>query len=341
MEQQDIDQLMNCKELQESNGIPSLIQTHISWVILTEKHAYKIKKPVDFIFLDFSTLEKRKHYCEREVELNKRLAGDMYLRSIPIYKKNNTFSIIKQEGEIIEYAVLMNRMDTSKEMDKMLLTEQVTEKEIEKVAKKIADFHQQSTIIKKAIPINAIKKRFNDIEDVLELVISPVAETFYPVTRDAIEISNLFLDKYQRYIKERALNGFVRDVHGDLHMGNIFLYDEPVIFDCIEFNDQLREMDILDEIAFLGMDLDAYGRNDLSEHFYKIYLQYSENKESIVTALLYKYFKYYRANIRAKVYLLNALELSDPLLYQEKIKSAERYISLMKQYSPVILKLIT
>ena len=333
MKQQDIDQLMHCKELQESNGKLSLIQTHISWVILTEKHAFKIKKPVNFIFLDFSTLEKRKHYCEREVELNKRLADDMYLRSVPIYKKNDSYSFIKQEGEIIEYAVLMNRMDTSREMDKLLLTEQVTEREIEKLAKKVADFHRQSTVIKKAIAINSIKTRFNDIEEVLKLVISPVAETFAPVMREAIEISNNFLDKHQLYIKERALNGFVRDVHGDLHMGNIFLYDEPVIFDCIEFNDELREMDILDEIAFLGMDLDAYGRNDLSEHLYKKYLQYSGNEESVQTALLFRYFKYYRANIRAKVYLLNALEMSDPKLYQEKIKSAERYINLIKQYS--------
>jgi len=333
MDQQDIDQLMNCKELQESNGQLSLIQTHISWVILTDKHAYKIKKPVDFIFLDFSTLEKRKHYCKREVELNKRLAADMYLQSIPIYKKNDTYSFVNPEGEIIDYAVLMNRMDTSKEMDKLLLNNQVTEREIEKLAKKIADFHQQSTVIKKAIDINAIKIRFNDIEEVLKSVISPVAESFYPVIREAIEISNRFLDKHQLYIKERASKGFVRDVHGDLHMGNIFLYEEPVIFDCIEFNDQLREMDILDEIAFLGMDLDAYGRKDLSEHLYKIYLQYSGNQESIETGLLFKYFKYYRANIRAKVYLLNALEMSDPILYQEKIKSAERYIDLIKQYA--------
>ncbi|MEJ5961866.1 hypothetical protein [Pedobacter immunditicola] len=333
MKQQDIDQLMNCKELQEGNSKLSLIQTHISWVILTEKHAYKIKKPVDFKFLDFSTLEKRKHFCKREVELNKRLAGDMYLRSIPIYKKNDKYSFINQEGEIVDYAVLMTRMDTSREMDKLLLNNQVTDREIEKLAKKIAEFHQESTIIKKAIDIDAIKSRFNDIENVLKLIISPLAETFHHVINDAIEISNLFLEKHHLYIQERAVNGFVRDVHGDLHMGNIFLYDEPVIFDCIEFNDQLREMDILDEIAFLGMDLDAYGRNDLSEHFHKFYHQYSGNKESIETALIFKYFKYYRANIRAKVYLLNALEMSDPMLYEEKIKSAERYINLIKQYS--------
>jgi len=333
MTQLEIDNLMNCKELQEGNGQLSLIQTHISWVILTEKHAYKIKKPVDFIFLNFSTLERRKYYCEREVELNKRLASEMYLRYIPIYKKNDTYSFVKQEGEIIEYAILMKRMDTSKEMDKLLLNNQVTERDIDKLAKKIADFHHKSNLIKKAIDINAIKTRFNDIEEVLKLVISPHAETFYDVLRDAIKKSNHFLDTHQLFINDRAKNGFVRDLHGDLHMGNIFLYEDPVIFDCIEFNDQLREIDILDEIAFLSMDLDAYGRNDLSEHFYKIYLQYSGNKESTETALLYRYFKYYRANIRAKVYLLNALEMSDPTLYQEKIKSADRYISLIKKYS--------
>ncbi|MET3114728.1 aminoglycoside phosphotransferase family enzyme [Pedobacter sp. CG_S7] len=332
MEQREIDKLIKCKDLQEPEHQPILVETHISWVILAGNYAYKIKKPVKFSFLDFSTLEKRGYYCDREVLLNKRLAAEMYLRTIPIFKRDREISFSNQDGVLIDYAVLMMRMDTNMEMDKLLLNDQISEVAIEKLAIKIAEFHRQAKVIDHHSPIESLKNRFNDIEDIAANVLHHLGDTFTSIIQESVKISNYFLDKYQDIFAERTLNGFVRDVHGDLHTGNIFLYPDPVVFDCIEFNDELRQMDVLDEIAFLCMDLDAYSRSDLSEYFYKKYVHYSGIKENNKARLLFDYYKFYRANVRAKVYMLNAGKTKNQLLMEQQIIPATRYLNLLGKY---------
>jgi aminoglycoside phosphotransferase family enzyme len=332
MKSEEIEQLMCGESFREEHDAASLIETHISWVILTNQYAYKIKKPVQFSFLDFSTLEKRKYYCEREVFLNKRLTDQMYLGTIPVFKRGNSFSLNSQDGEVIDYAVFMRRMDTAKEMDKLLLAHKVNKQTIKGLAVKISEFHRQATIIKKKTEINILKERFNDLGIVQAFARDHLGDHYAGVIGQSVKQSGLFLDKYQYAINERISKGCTRDLHGDLHTGNIFLYKDPVIFDCIEFNDELRQIDILDEIAFLCMDLEAYDRKDLSRLLYQNYLMYSGIREDKEAGLLFHYYKCYRANVRAKINLFYAVNTDDRIMFDRKIQTGIRYLALLNGY---------
>ena len=332
MQEEEIKQLMNSPLLHEDKGAPVLVDTHISWVILTEQYAYKIKKPVKFAFLDFSTLAKRKYYCEREILLNKRLAAAMYLRVLPLYKKDHQFLLQGDVSDIIDFAVQMKRMDTALEMDKMLKKKQVTAQAVETLAHKIAAFHAQANDIRTQPDIVQLKLRFNDLETVKKMAGQYLGRDFTNIITQAIKMSDLFLEEHKKLITNRALEGYIRDVHGDLHTGNIFLYEDPVVFDCIEFSDELRQMDVLNEVGFLCMDLDARGPQELSKLFYKCYLKYAGMKESKTTLLLLNYYKCYCANIRAKVALLSASNVTAGPLFEEKKNTALIYLNLLGRY---------
>jgi aminoglycoside phosphotransferase family enzyme len=332
MEQQEIEKLAVSGIFPSKLDKPRLKETHISWVILTKRYAYKIKKPLKFSFLDFSTIEKRKYYCEKEVQLNKRLAGKMYLKAVPIFCNNETFSFKREDGKLIDYAVLMNRMDTGKEMDKLLKEGQVSRAAIKRLAKQIAAFHRGATVIKRKFDADGLKQKFNDLQSVLEFVYEHLGHALAGIIPKAIEKSSRFLDNHKTYLDERSLRCFIRDVHGDLHSGNIFLYREPVVFDCIEFNDSLRQIDILDEVAFLCMDLEAFHRHDLSKLFYESYLQYAGIKETRESRQLFNYYKGYRANVRAKVNALNALQATDDEQRLKNKNEVPKYLKLLKSY---------
>jgi aminoglycoside phosphotransferase family enzyme len=331
MERFEIEQLLAADIFHNQKEKPGVAETHISWVILAEKHAYKIKKPVKFSFLDFSSLEKRKYYCEREVQLNKRLAGDMYLGVIPVFKINNTVSFTNGNGNIVDYAVLMKRMDSTLEMDKLLIENRVNADSIDKLAVKIAVFHQHAAVISKQSGIDQQKARFNDIQAVQEQVDKYCRADFSGLIEQAIEKSNQYLEKNSDYFEKRSLTGFIKDGHGDLHAGNIFLYNDPVIFDCIEFNDEMRKVDILDEIAFLCMDLEYYGQTGFSARLYREYHQCAGITENDDSRLLFHYYKCYRANIRAKIKLINIDREKRTAAIVTK-ESAEGYLSLLKKY---------
>jgi aminoglycoside phosphotransferase family enzyme len=332
MQEEEINELMSSPLMHESEVAPLLVDTHISWVILTEQYAYKIKKPVKFAFLDFSTLAKRKHYCERELLLNRRLAADMYIRVLPLYRKDNSFLLQGEANELIEYAVQMKRMDTSLEMDKLLQKNEVTQHAVKNLAHKIAAFHAQAVGIRSQPDIVKLKQRFNDFKTVKKLADQFLGHYSTDIITRAITMSDSFLEKHKKLIVDRALEGYIRDVHGDLHTGNIFLYEDPVVFDCIEFSDELRHMDVLNEVGFLCMDLDARGHQDLSELFYKSYIKYSKMKESKSTLLLLNYYKCYCANIRAKVALLSAANVPAGPMLEEKKNTALIYLNLLKRY---------
>ena len=336
MKKEEVEQLIDTERLRDQRGKAGLVETHISWVILTDQYAYKIKKPVRFSFLDFSTLKKRKFYCEREVTLNSRLTDQMYLDVIPVFKKEDNFSLNTGNGKVADYAVLMKRMDSVLEMDKLLLAHKVNEQSIGKLAAKIARFHKHATVITSKTGINTLKKRFNDLQMVMPVVRKHLGNDFAVIIQDSIRTSDDFLDKYQSYIPGRAVKGYTRDGHGDLHSGNIFLYPDPVVFDCIEFNDEMRQIDILDEIAFLCMDLDAYQQIDLSDQFYNNYLECAKIKETEKLKILFHYYKCYRANIRAKINILNAVEETDYNAFNQKISAARNYLLLLKSYLLVI-----
>ncbi|WP_373396997.1 phosphotransferase [Algoriphagus halophilus] len=244
-----------------------LIETHISWVILSGDHAFKIKKPVHLSFVDFSSLQKRKHYCEMEVNLNARFT-DIYLGVEPIYFEEDHWSIGGEKGLPRDFAVVMKRMDEGMRMDRLLEKAEVSSEAIEKLAHQVGSFHKRARVIHRSFDLQKSKETFNDIlsiEKVLEEL--PNYDELKEQLHRAVRLSDLFLESNSELLKQRIEEGFVRDVHGDLHGGNVFLMESPVIFDCIEFREDFRQIDVLYEVAFLCMDLESWGREDLSKVF--------------------------------------------------------------------------
>lgn len=320
--------ITNCKLPDTCNDI-QLKETHISWIILTDHYAFKIKKPVKFSFLDFSTLENRKHYCNKELELNKRLAPQMYLDVIPIYKKEIENG--ENNDTIIDYAVKMIRMDNDKEMDKLLEKDKVNETHIEKLAQQMANFHKEAKIIKNVFDVTGFQEQYNDILSQIDFIEEKFGKEFKQEIDRNIKASGDYLFRKRSFMNERTITGFIRDCHGDLNSRNIFLYDDPVIFDCIDFNDELRQIDILNDIAFLCVDLEFFAKEDLSKHFYHSYLEAYGLNDDDESKILFNYYKSYRANVRGKVALIKAGE--DKENEKQHLQTAKSYLQLMVNYT--------
>lgn len=218
----------------------TVVETHISWVILTRKFAFKIKKPLKLPFLDFSTLSLRKHFCEREVLLNNRFS-DIYITTMPIRCLTEQWHIGDGESEIVDYCVVMKRMNVSKRMDNQLRSRTVDKKSIRALAVQIATFHSQSHKIFSPFNLSAARQTFNEILSSGKFVREAISEKFSDLIFRSASWSDEFLEAHQSRLQQRIDLGLKRDVHGDLHSGNIFLYKHPILFDCIEFNDEYRQ----------------------------------------------------------------------------------------------------
>lgn len=300
---------MNGDEVRElaTNGVwdgqpvkGTVIETHISWVILSKSFAFKIKKPVRFSFLDFSTLDRRQNYCRREVELNRRLT-DIYLDVVPIHRRADAFTLGGEGAAPVDYAVRMRKVDPALEMSRLLVEDRVALAHIVELADMLAAFHATATIARRPFDEQEMKQNFNDLYSVVASIGQKMGADYAAICESAIDYSNRFLAQHRSLLAARAANGFRRDVHGDLNTGNVFLSTPPVIFDCIEFNDAMREIDILDEVAFMCMDLEAAGRGDLGDRFLEAYAERMNLRLSDEERSLFSYYKIYRATVRAKV----------------------------------------
>jgi aminoglycoside phosphotransferase family enzyme len=331
MNRQEVRQLMS-KGIYDGKPIKgNLEETNISWVILSGRHAFKIKKDIKLSFLDYSTLDLRKKYCEKELELNRRFSS-IYLSVQAITDLNGQFTIGEGAGEIADYVVCMKRMRDDKRMDVLLTRNKVDPKRISLLAKQVAEFHQTAEIIDNKFIQEQARELFNDLKSVHEVVLQEFETDYSDVIPELISFSDDFLKRHAGRFVERNRQGFKRDVHGDLHSGNIFLYEEPVIFDCIEFQDSFRQIDILYEIAFLCMDLEFFGRKDLSDLFLEAYdailtcFPKEEDKE------IFLYFKCLRANVRAKVFLLNSKSEPDSKKKAQEFVKGKKYLELALSY---------
>lgn len=301
MKEQDIQRLL--AGLGEASH--ERVETHISWVLLGPQRAYKIKKPVQFDFLDFSTVEKRKHYCERELQLNNRLSDGVYLSVVPVRQSGEAIHL-NGEGAIVDYAVEMKRLDSEQRMDLRLQAGSVGTREMQQLARQLAAFHREAEVIRQ--PISAAQ-HFEDFADIRSG--RGALETLHgPAAGEQLEASvgqaERFLAQYAESMEARHAEGFVVDGHGDLHGRNIFLLDPPVIFDCIEFDDEKRHVDILDELAFLSMDLQYHEQPQLQGALLQAYRGHYEVFRRPGDWQLFHYYKCYRANVRLKVNLLSA-----------------------------------
>jgi aminoglycoside phosphotransferase family enzyme len=232
-------------------------KTHISYVFLTGPYAYKIKKPVDLEFLDYSTLEKRKHYCHQETSLNQRLSYDVYLGVVAItYDKGKYY--LDGPGKPVEYAVKMRQLPDENSMLRLLRNRKIAETGIKQLAQRLSDFYQKALTDAKINTFGAwdmiqfnCEKNFRQTTSFMGDILD---KRMFQIIRAA---SRLFLHRRKKLFKDRVNKKKIRDCHGDLRSGYIYFNDEIQIIDCIEFNERFRYADITSDLAFLAMDMDA------------------------------------------------------------------------------------
>jgi len=332
---QVVEALMKPEAYDEEPGQIELTQTHISFVFLTRNFVYKVKKAVNFGFLDFTTLEKRRFFCEKELELNRRLCGDMYLKVVPINRNRSNIIKIKGEGETVEYAVKMKRMPQEKMMNRLLEEKKVDNKLIDKIAKIIAEFHSKAETNKRISKFGSLKiietNWKENFEQTREFIGKTISMNNFNLICERIED---FMNNNVAFFEKRMAESRIRDCHGDIHSGNIFVTDAIYIFDAIEFNERFRYSDVASDIAFLAMDLDFKERTDLSNFFVERYVKYSGDQE--LTKLL-PFYKCYRAYVRGKV---TSFKLKDPNVNSEEKnaakKEAKKYFKLANTYAKIL-----
>jgi aminoglycoside phosphotransferase family enzyme/predicted kinase len=279
-----------------------LLETHISWVILTGEFVYKVKKPVNLGFLDFSTLELRKQYCEQELELNRRLAPQLYLEVVALTGAPDT-PVINGSGEPFEYAVKMRQFDPEQQLDKLLQRNELTSAHIDQLADTIAGFHDTIECAEENNPYGSPTAVWQPMQENFDQIRSRLQDDSEQARLDRLQQwSKQRFDQLKGVITERKRQGFVRNCHGDMHLANITLVDGKVtVFDCIEFNDYFRWIDVISEIAFTTMDLIDRGRPDLSARLLDRYLQRSGDYAGLA---LLRFYQVYRALVRAKVAMI-------------------------------------
>ena len=275
------------------------LQTHISSILLTGTRAYKIKKPVDFGFLNFSTLELRELNCRREVELNGRLAPEVYLGVEPVRFDGTRLTLGKGDGEIVDWAVAMEQLDGDLLGVGVLERGDLTRDTLDDLVEILVPFYRNARSGPDVDTFGEIKAiKFNTDENFVQTD-SYIGKL---ISRDRFEHikhwTNRFFVERAELFGRRILEGRVRECHGDLHLDNIFFSDPPTVFDCIEFNDRLACGDVAMDVAFLAMDLDARGRSDLAQHFVDRFIEVSGDEE---LRELMPFYKTYRAYVRAKV----------------------------------------
>ncbi len=307
-----------------------LVETHISYVLLVGDFAYKIKKPVDLGFLDFSTLEKRQYSCEQELRLNRRLAPDLYL-DVDAITGDSKHPKIGGNGPVLEYAVRMKRFPANGLLTQHI--ERMTPDLIDSMALKVAAFHAEIDRADADSPCGSP-----------ELVYHPMQENFDMIRLLEHEPEvTAQLDRLERWARQahrdlsgtivtRKAWGFVRECHGDMHLGNITLIDdEAVLFDGIEFSHDLRWIDVISDIAFLVMDLEKRGRPELAQRFLNSYLEQTGDYAGLI---LLAFYKVYRALVRAKV---AAIRLNQDDVAEDERPELEQdlhdYINLAESYT--------
>ncbi len=307
------------------------METHISLLFLTGSYVYKVKKPVNFGFLDFTTLEKRKFFCEQEVKLNRRLSPTVYLDVVTITQAGNRI-ILGGPGEPAEYAVKMRQIPEEFLMDKLLEKKKVTPKMIEAVSEKLVKFYfaaETNDLIKDFARPERVKQDTDEnFEQTKKYVDVTISGLVYKEVKDKTDD---FFRRKEEIFYQRIATNRIRDCHGDLRLEHIFWGDEISIFDCIEFNERFRYTDVAADMAFLAMDLDYHGRQDLSEHLIRAFV--GESGDHGLMEML-DFYKCYRAYVRGKV---ESFRLDDPHIPEveknEALKRAKKYFDLAHSYA--------
>ena len=308
-----------------------LIQTHISFVVIAGEYVYKLKKPVNFGFLDFSTLEKRKLYCDRELVLNRRLCPEIYLDIVTITLADGCYSL-GGNGEVVEYGIKMARMPEDQMMSTIIAAGGLTRQHLDAVIATLIPFYTTAKAGEsirefgrsEAVSLNVLEN-FDQTEGFIGkgVLSRPAFEQIRGYAQMVLADSKRF---DRRVAAER-----IRDCHGDLYSSNICLAPKVYIFDCIEFNERFRYSDVASDIAFLAMDLDFHGLSELSSYFINRFIAASGD-DGILGML--NFYKCYRAYVRGKIGLFTASDPAvDPQTAERCLAQAGRYFRLAKEYT--------
>nr|HOO47577.1 hypothetical protein [Deltaproteobacteria bacterium] len=252
----------------ERPGAIRLVQTHISWVFIGDDFVYKLKKPVDFGFLDFTTLEKRRFFTHEELRLNRRFSPDVYLEVVPISEADDSFRL-KDDSAVIEYALKMKRIDEGKMLFELLRKGLVKKEDMVKVGRHLSSIYAKIASDEKARSFGTLDTIATNVienfEQTRKYINGPISQENF----DALESwSRRFMDTGAHLFDARIAGGHIKDCHGDLHLQHICMEDSGIfIFDCIEFNERFRFGDVASDVAFLSMDFDYNSYSDLGEAF--------------------------------------------------------------------------
>lgn len=308
-----------------------LLETHISWIILTGDYAYKVKKPVDFGFLDFTTLEKRRFYCEEELRLNRRFAPEIYLELVAI-RGSHSAPRMYGNGAILDYAIKMREFAQQDLLSSYADSQRLDADLIDAMAVTISEIHANCPWADAQSDYGSAQVVARWSTENISHLADAITDEYLPPGFAALREWHLHDGAISSLIDLRKQQGFVRECHGDLHLGNMALIDERVtLFDCIEFNPELRWIDVVSEAAFVAMDLQARGFHGYCWRFINRYLQASGDYAGV---RLLRYFFVYRALVRAKVEALRVGQLADATRsYPERIKPALDYIDLAQRWA--------
>lgn len=285
------------------DGEVELVETHISWVLLAGDRAFKIKKPVDLGFVDFSTLDRRRRFCDEELRLNRRTAPNLYLDVVPITATPDG-PVLDGRGTRVEYAVRMRRFDQGDLLTAVLARGELTGRHVEVFANEMADFHERCDRSPASSPFGTAEAVRVPVEQNLEVLRTSLGDEGHRRRLEALRTwSAAELERCREAVVARKQNGFVRECHGDPHLGNAFVErrdgaEHVVLFDGIEFSPELRWIDAMSDVAFTVMDLADRGRPDLAHRFLNAYVERADDHAGLGVI---GYYLVYRSLVRAKV----------------------------------------
>lgn len=310
-----------------------VIETHISWVLLTGPYVYKIKKPMNFGFLDFTTLAAREHFCQQELKLNQRLTENLYLEVLPITGSAEVPQL-GGIGDAIEYALKIRQFPQEGLLSTLQVKGELTTSHIDEMARQIAEFHQQTPRVPAENPLGSPESAMAPVTQNFEQILPFLSEKADLLQLHALEAwANASYERLKPLMDQRKADGFIRECHGDIHLGNITLIDgRVVIFDCIEFNEPFRMTDVYADIGFLAMDLEDRGLKSLSRRLISQYLEHTGDYAGLE---LLNFYKAYRALVRAKVALFSLSADADHVQRATTLRQYRNYANLAESYSAI------
>lgn len=310
-----------------------VIETHISWVLLTGPYVYKIKKPMNFGFLDFTTLDAREHFCQQELKLNQRLTENLYLEVLPITGSAEVPQL-GGIGDAIEYALKIRQFPQEGLLSTLQVKGELTTSHIDEMARQIAEFHQQTPCVPAENPLGSPESAMAPVTQNFEQILPFLSEKADLLQLHALEAwANASYERLKPLMDQRKADGFIRECHGDIHLGNITLIDgRVVIFDCIEFNEPFRMTDVYADIGFLAMDLEDRGLKSLSRRLISQYLEHTGDYAGLE---LLNFYKAYRALVRAKVALFSLSADADHVQRATTLRQYRNYANLAESYSAI------